>query len=129
MRGVAVGARRTILAADDHGHVLQLIERVLGRAGYRVLTVPDGEQALRVAREERPDAVLLDVEMPKVSGIEVCRRMKADRALAGIPVLLVTAKAQEEERRRAMECGADAYLTKPFSVRVLVHEVERLVGG
>jgi two-component system phosphate regulon response regulator PhoB len=113
---------RTVLVADDNPHMRLLLEKMLRKGPYDVLQSSDGGQTLRVAREQHPDLVLLDAEMPVVHGFEVCRQLKADPATRSIQIVMLTAKAQEEDRNRGLACGADAYIAKPFSPReLLVH--------
>ena len=118
----------TVLVAEDSAATRALLLRVLDRGVFRVLTAADGEEALRLAREHRPGVVLLDVEMPKLDGWEVCRRLKAEPDTAGMPVLMLTARAQDEDRHSGMEAGADGYVTKPFSPRELVERVTALLA-
>jgi CheY-like chemotaxis protein len=103
-----------VLVADDDPLVLKSIEFILGRAGFRMRSATDGATALELARDDPPAVALLDVMMPRLNGLEVCRAMKDDPALAGIPVFLVTARAMSAERQLGLDAGADAYVTKPF---------------
>jgi two-component system cell cycle response regulator DivK len=123
------GARtKTVLAVDDSDLNLKLFSKALGRAGYRVLEARSGEECLTRARQERPHVVLMDVKLPGMSGIEATRQMKAEPGLAGIPVIVVTAFAMEEDRLRAFEAGCDEFMTKPFHIRELVEAVQRFAG-
>jgi two-component system phosphate regulon response regulator PhoB len=115
--------RRTILVADDNAQMRLLLEMTLKRGPYDVLNASDGGQALRIARERHPDVVLLDAEMPIVHGFEVCRLLKQDPATRDIAVIMVTAKAQEEDRSRGLSCGADEYIAKPFSPKLLLQRL------
>jgi CheY-like chemotaxis protein len=103
-----------VLVADDDPLVLKSIEFILGRAGFRMRSATDGATALELARDDPPAVALLDVMMPRLNGLEVCRAMKDDPALAEIPVFLVTARAMSAERQLGLDAGADAYVTKPF---------------
>ena len=112
--------RRTVLVADDNPQMRLLLEMTLRKGPYDVLVTADGGQALRIARERHPDLVLLDAEMPVVHGFEVCRQLKADPATRDIQVIMITAKAQEEDRDRGIASGADEYIAKPFSPKELL---------
>ena len=116
--------RATILVVDDEAPVRRLLIRTLERADYCVLTAADGDEALRIAREHRPALILLDAEMPKLHGFEVCRQLKQDDATGAIPILMLTAKAQDDDRQRGLAAGADGYISKPFSPRRLLEEIE-----
>ena len=113
----AVAAR--ILVIDDEPDLLELVRFNLAEAGYRVETAETGEGGLALARECRPDLMVLDLMLPDVPGTEVCRRVRADPDLGGLPVLMLTAKSEEIDRIVGLELGADDYLTKPFSPREL----------
>ncbi|MDQ4005843.1 MAG: response regulator [Actinomycetota bacterium] len=115
---------RKLLIADDEEGVRSLVRMTLNVDSYEILEARDGNEALEVARRERPDIVLLDVMMPGQSGVEVCRALKADRATAGTSIILLTAKAQEEDRAEGLAAGADDYFTKPFSPLGLIAKVE-----
>ena len=103
-----------VLIADDDPLVLRSIQFILRKAGFPLRTATDGDEALRMARQCRPAVALLDVMMPTMDGLEVCRAMKADTRLGQVPVFLVTARAMSAERQRGFDAGADAYVTKPF---------------
>jgi two-component system alkaline phosphatase synthesis response regulator PhoP len=118
----------TILCADDSMTILAMVSSRLTRAGYDIVTASRGDDALRLAQENRPRLVLLDVEMPGLDGVEVTRRIRADEALAGIFVVLLTSLSEEREIATGKAAGADAYLTKPFSPQDLQTQVEQLIG-
>ena len=105
---------RYVLVADDDPLVLRSLRFILTRAGFPIQCVEDGAAALDLARREKPALALLDVMMPEMNGVEVCRAMKEDAVLADVPVFLVTARAMAAERQRGLDAGADAYVTKPF---------------
>jgi DNA-binding response OmpR family regulator len=98
------------------------------KAGFDVLTAEDGEEALAAAHREKPDLVFLDIMMPGLPGDEVCRRLKTDPSTRGTHVVILTARGQEEDERRAMEMGADEFMTKPFSPRKLRARLLQLLG-
>src|SRR5437764_10636604 len=117
-----------VLAVDDEFYIRRLLEVNLQRAGYRVTMAGDGQEALEQIRREPPDMVLLDVMMRRVDGFEVLRRLKADPATAGIPVLMLTAKAQDADIFHGLRAGADFYLTKPFNPQELLMWVSRVAS-
>ncbi len=119
---------KKILAADDEPHILRVVKDKLANAGFTVFTAVNGEEALQTARREKPDLILLDVMMPKVNGFEVCRTLRADPAFAAVPILLLTARGQEVDRRMGLEAGASEYITKPFSPRQLLQTVQEKLG-
>ena len=114
--------RRHILLADDNADLRAYVSRLL-RPVYDVTAVADGEQALRTALELRPDLVLADIMMPKLDGIELVRALRAEPALAGVPVVLLSARAGEEAKIEGLDTGADDYLVKPFSSRELLARI------
>ncbi len=113
-----------ILVVDDQPLLLDTLRRVLGTVGFEVQTADDGESALRLAREERPDLILLDVILPTISGLEVCRTLRKE---SSVPILMLTAMDKEVDKVVGLEMGADDYLTKPFSVRELLARVKALL--
>jgi DNA-binding response OmpR family regulator len=119
---------RTVLVADDDEDILQLVSFRLERAGYKVVTAADGQQALAAAREHQPDLAVLDVMMPGLNGYEVTRQLRADPATAAIPVILLTARVQEADVSRGFEAGADDYLRKPFSPQELRSRVQAILA-
>ncbi len=118
---------RTVLIVDDEADVVDLVRYKLRAAGFTVLEANDGLAALTLAREHRPDAVVLDLMLPHMNGEEVCRQLKGSPDTATIPVLMLTAKGQPAERIAGLEIGADDYITKPFSPRELVLRVEAVL--
>ncbi len=119
--------RPTVLVIDDEKDVRHLLRVTFEKHGYDVVAAEDGESGLRAAAAAPPDAVLLDVMMPGIDGLEVCRRLRSDPRTARLPVLLLTAKAEEADRVVGLELGADDYVVKPFSPRELVARVKALL--
>ena len=110
-----------ILVVDDEPAIADAVSYALRSAGFDVDALGDGEAALEAARAERYDVLVLDVRLPGLSGVEVCRAVKANPFTARVPVLMLTAAAEDEERRRALAAGADGYVTKPFSPLALLN--------
>lgn len=118
---------RTVLIVDDEANLVRALQIVLSSAGYRVLTASDGDRALEDIRAERPDLVLLDVRMPTVSGYEVCQSVRADPALRGIPILMMSALCRDIAVEKALSMGADGFIEKPFSSVELLDRVGELI--
>ena len=116
-----------VLVADDDDDILLLVATRLRRDGFEVITARNGEEALALARERQPVIAVLDIGMPKLDGLEVLQRIRADQTLKDMLVLLLTAKAQESDVRRGYEVGADAYVRKPFSPADLSARVQELI--
>jgi len=116
-----------ILVVDDEADAVELISFNLKHAGFDVITAADGAAALKSARLQAPDLILLDVMLPEVDGLEVCKLLRRDPATASVPIIMLTAKAAEIDRVLGLELGADDYVTKPFSPRELVLRVRKLV--
>ena len=116
-----------VLVADDDEDILSLVAFRLERSGFTVLKALDGEEALRLALDEVPDLAVLDVMMPKLDGYEVTRRMRANETTSGIPVILLTARAQESDVAAGFEAGADDYVKKPFSPQELGTRVQAIL--
>jgi DNA-binding response OmpR family regulator len=110
----------TILVVDDEARIVKLVRDYLERAGFAVLSARDGETALLLARRERPDLIVLDLMLPGVDGLDVCRRLRQETA---VPIIMLTARVEEADRIVGLELGADDYVTKPFSPRELVARV------
>jgi two-component system response regulator MtrA len=121
-------ARPLILVADDNDDILGLVKAVLERAGYDVAAVGNGAQALASVAEQRPDLAVLDITMPEVDGLEVLRRLRADEATHDLPVVLLSAQAQESDVEQGFAAGASAYLKKPFRPRELTDSIAELLG-
>jgi len=119
--------RETVLVVDDEEDILELVKYNLVKEGYAVVTVTTGEDALAAARTKQPGAVVLDLMLPGVDGLEVCRRMKGDPTLAHIPIVMLTAKGTEADIVTGLELGASDYVTKPFSPRVLTARVKAVL--
>ena len=119
--------RSRILVADDTDSIRALYRKLLATDGHEVIDVGDGEAALAAVQKHHPDVVLLDVTMPHLDGLEVCRRLKADPATASIPVVFLTAKSQEAEIQRGLSLGAAGYVTKPFDALTLGQHVKDIV--
>ncbi len=120
-------ARATVLIVEDEADVRELIRYHLTRAGFRVLVARDGKSGLEQARLAGPDIIVLDLMLPEMRGEDVCRELKSAESTEAIPVIMLTAKAQPEERIAGLEMGADDYVAKPFSPRELVLRVEALL--
>src|SRR6266850_4490120 len=119
--------KRTILIVDDEPEGIELVEFNLKQAGFTVASAADGAEAIRKARSLRPDLIVLDVMLPEIDGFEVCKMLRRDPSTAGVPIIMLTAKAAEIDRVLGLELGADDYVTKPFSPRELVLRVKRLL--
>jgi DNA-binding response OmpR family regulator len=117
-----------VVVADDDEDILMLVRATLTRAGYEVVVARDGAAALALLGESRPAAAVLDIAMPELDGLEVLARLRADPATAELPVILLSARAQESDVARGFELGASAYIRKPFSPRELSAAVEALVS-
>ena len=120
--------RPLVLCADDDEDILSLVTLRLERAGFDVAKAADGDAAIDALRELRPAVVVLDVMMPKRTGLEVLAELRADASLADVKVILLSARVQESDVERGIDAGADAYLAKPFKAQDLVAKVEELLG-
>ena len=120
---------KKVLICDDEPHILESVAYVARREGYMVITAEDGETALRLAREERPGLVLLDLNMPMKSGYQVCEEIKGDPETRATYVIMLTAKGQESDRAKGAAAGADEYMTKPFSPRKLRQRIAEILGS
>jgi PleD family two-component response regulator len=119
----ATSPRPRILIADDNAQGVELLEAYLADCDYEVRTATDGEETLRQVREWQPDLILLDIMMPRISGFEVCKRLRADPATRDIVVLMITALDQPSDVERAVEAGTDEFLTKPINKAELLLRV------
>jgi DNA-binding response OmpR family regulator len=119
-----------ILVVDDEPEILTLVTKVLEARGHRITAARDGEDALAAIARDRPDVVVLDLNLPRMDGFEVCRRIKSADATRHLPVVMLTAAYPSvEDADRGVALGADEYVVKPFLREVLVHNVERLIPG
>ena len=114
---------KKILVVDDEEPIYAYLQRKLSKLGYSVYTAADGEEALSQVSSERPDIILLDVKLPKLNGIEVCKRLKSNDETKHIPVIMLSAKAQANEIAAGLKAGADRYLCKPISFPDILGEI------
>ena len=121
---------KKILLVDDEEAVLALVSATLdGDDRYSLLLARNGDEAVMIASRESPDLLFLDIMMPDMDGYEVCRSLRKDPSTADIRIIMLTALAQDFDRRKAMDVGADEYMTKPFSPTALLERVEELLGA
>lgn len=120
---------KKVLIVDDEPNIAISVDFLMRREGFEVLVAHDGEEGLARIRADRPDLVLLDVMMPKLDGFEVCKAVRADPTLAGVRILMLTAKGRAQEISKGLALGAEAYIPKPFSTRELVAKVKELLGS
>ena len=124
-----MGSDRKILVCDDDDLLVDLLEHRLEARGFEVLIARDGGEAIAIATDQRPDAILLDAMMPVMDGHEVLRRLSSEAATADIPVIMLTARKQERDILSALDLGARDYLVKPFIPEELINRLNRLIGG
>jgi len=120
-------SNETILVVEDESDILELLRYNLSREGFQVLEAQTGEAALEVLHQETPDLVLLDLMLPRIDGLEVCRRVRGGGVNASVPIIMLTAKGEEADIVTGLELGADDYITKPFSPRVLLARVRAVL--
>jgi len=121
-------AKKRILVVEDEVELANTIKDWLETNRYTVITALDGEEALAKARNEKPDLVLLDIMLPKISGFDVCRKLKIDDRYKHLPIIVITAKFQPNDIRFGEEMGADAYLTKPVEFKILLGKIRELLA-
>jgi DNA-binding response OmpR family regulator len=119
---------KRILVVDDEMYIVNILDFTLAGEGWEVISANNGEDALRTLLKFEPDLVILDVMMPRIDGVEVCRAIKARDESANTPVILLSAKDGEKDREEGLEAGADLYLTKPFSPARLIEEIRNLMN-
>jgi len=119
---------KKVLIADDEPNIVVSLEFLMQQCGYKIHTVRNGNDALRVAREFRPDLMLLDIMLPLKNGFEVCQQMRESPELNRVKIVMLTAKGRDIEVAKGLALGADAYITKPFATRELLDTVKRLLG-
>lgn len=117
-----------VVVIDDEPFILMMVEDKLKRAGLKVIALRESVGAIDIIKKEIPDLIILDWMMPELSGIELCKLLKADPGLSGIPIFMLTAKGQEEDVKVGLKCGIDRYITKPFSPRALLEQVLEVIG-
>src|SRR4029079_9870460 len=120
---------RTILVADDESHILHVVSLKLRNAGFRVVTAHDGQEALELAQQEKPDLLITDYHMPQLSGLELCQRLKQDPATSKIPAIMLTARGYHLEPADTEQSGILRMLSKPFSPRQLLATVNEVLDG
>jgi len=116
-----------VLIADDELYILESVSYVVRSAGMTPLTAEDGQEALRLAETEKPDLIILDVMLPKLSGLQVCQRLRENPLTRAVPILMLSARGQESDEAQGRRSGADDYMTKPFSPRRLKTRIEEMV--
>lgn len=117
---------RKVLVCDDEPYIIESVSYVARKAGCEVFTAEDGEEAVNVARAERPQLILLDLMMPKKTGFEVCQELRSDPAFKNTHVIILTARGQDADQQQANAAGANEYLTKPFSPRALQQKIQEV---
>jgi two-component system alkaline phosphatase synthesis response regulator PhoP len=120
---------KTILVCDDESHILNVVSLKLRNAGFRVLTAGDGQEALELAQQEKPDLIITDYHMPRLSGLELCLRLKTDPETARIPAIMLTARGYHLEPHDTEESGIRRMLSKPFSPRQLLATVNEVIAS
>lgn len=120
-------AKKKILIVEDERQLVEMVKMRLEASGYEVIAAYDGQEGLDLARRQRPDLIILDLMLPKMDGYKVCGLLKKDSRYVKIPILMFTARAQEEDVKLGKEMGADAYITKPFEPQVLLSKIQELV--
>ncbi|MEI8390570.1 MAG: response regulator [bacterium] len=115
--------KKKILIVDDEPDIVETLKFLIESEGFESIIAMDGEEALKKAKEENPDVIILDVMLPKINGYKVCRLLKFDNKYKHIPVLMVTARSQEEDKVIGEETGADEYITKPFDINEIVEKI------
>lgn len=122
-----VAENKTILIVEDEEDILALLHFNLIKAGYAAVCASRGEEALEKIAEKKPDLVLLDLMLPGIDGLEICRRLRADETTAEVPIIMLTACGEEEDIVRGLELGADDYVSKPFSIKVLLARIQTVL--
>ncbi len=124
---MAPASSKKILIVEDERDILHLVKHYLEKEGYRVSTAATGAEGLTLAKSDHPDLLVLDLMLPGMDGLEVCKRLRADQPTASLPIIMLTAKAEESDTVIGLELGADDYVTKPFSPKALVARVKALL--
>ncbi len=119
---------KKILIVDDEPDVASLLNLMLRSKGYETIIASDGQEALEKARHEQPDLIVLDIMLPRLDGYKVARMLKFDEKFSHIPIIMVTAKIQEKDKKTGLEMGADAYVTKPFDTAMLLEKINEVLS-
>ncbi len=119
---------KTILVIDDEEAIVLLLETILGIYGCRCVSCHSPRKAMETAKNTRPDLIILDIAMPEIDGYEVCLGLKKDPETKQIPIVMVTALALIQDKKKGLECGADGFIFKPFDPMVVINEIERLLA-
>ncbi|MFH1753947.1 MAG: response regulator [Candidatus Omnitrophota bacterium] len=120
-------AKKKILLVDDEPALLDMVKMRLEANDYEIITANDGEAGLELARKEKPDLIILDLMLPKMDGYKVCALLKRDTRYSSIPILMFTAKAQQEDMKMGEEAGANGYITKPFEPQALLGKIQEFL--
>lgn len=118
----------SVLVAEDEPNIVLSLQFIMKKAGFHVRVANDGDQAIREIKKDKPDAILLDIMLPKRDGFSVCETIKSNPEWSSVKVIMLTAKSRDEDKQRALDLGADDYITKPFSTRQLVERIIELIG-
>jgi len=127
--GVYFLVKKKILLVDDEPDIRTIVTARLAAMGFEVLVATNGQEGLDLARKESPDAILLDLMLPKLDGYKVCRMLKFDKAFEKIPVVIFSAKGSEADKKLGEQAGADAYMVKPFDLKLFTQTIQRLIGA
>jgi len=120
--------KKKVLIVDDERDIVETLKFVIESEGIECLTAYDGEEALNLAKSEMPDLIVLDVMLPKINGYKICRLLKFDSKYKDIPILMITARSQEEDKAIGEETGADEYITKPFDINEVVKKIKNYLA-
>ncbi len=123
-----MASNKKVLICDDEVYILEAVQYVVHKAGYKSLLAQDGEEALTLVQREKPDMMILDLMMPKRDGFSVCRLLKGDKRTKDIYVMILTARGYETDEITGIQCGADEFVTKPFSPRKLQQRLNEILG-
>ena len=118
---------KKILIVDDEVQLVEMVKMRLEASGYEIIFAHDGQEGLDKAKKEKPDLMILDLMLPKIDGYKVCRMLKFDEKYKQIPIILFSARAQDEDKQMGKEVGADAYITKPFDPQALLGKIKELL--
>ena len=120
---------KKVLICDDESYILEAVQYVVRRSGFEPLLAQNGEEALTITRKEKPDMIILDIIMPKINGFDVCRQLKSDPVTRKIYIAMLTARGYESDSLTSQQCGADEFITKPFSPQKLQQRLYEILGN